>query len=179
MGEWSRMSLEGAGAQSRHRITPAGIARWEHSPLTVPSHLRVGPVPFTEDGHHGREGSAVLGGERYGGQEVPPANHGKSSPHGSLLLCSPFEIPFPSGRRLRPESVREGTQKPLHHSTVLRPHRQRRPLYRCPVKSRGRAGSRTAYVLPHTAQPGSSSRLFCGLTMGRGGLSRSGSRKKP
>ena len=69
----------------------------------------------------------------------------------TLLLCSPFEIPFPSGRRLRPESVREGTQKPLHHSTVFRPHRQRRPLYRWPVKSRGRAGSRTAYVLPHTA----------------------------
>ena len=63
---------------------------------------------------------------------------------GLLLLRSPFEIPFPSGRRLRPESVREGTQKPFHHPTVLRPHRQRRPLYRCPVKSRGRAGSRTA-----------------------------------
>jgi hypothetical protein len=28
MGECSRMSLEGAGAQSRHRITHAGIARW-------------------------------------------------------------------------------------------------------------------------------------------------------
>jgi hypothetical protein len=29
MGECSRMSLEGAEAQSRHRITHAGIARWE------------------------------------------------------------------------------------------------------------------------------------------------------
>jgi hypothetical protein len=70
---------------------------------------------------------------------------------GLLLLCSPIEIPFPSGRRLRPESVREGTQKPLHHPTVLRPHRQRRPLYRCPSRAEDAPGSRTAYVLPHTA----------------------------
>jgi len=42
---------------------------------------------------------------------------------GLLLLSSPFEIPFPSGRPLHPESVREGTQKPLAHFTVLRPHR--------------------------------------------------------
>ena len=42
---------------------------------------------------------------------------------GLLLLSSPFEIPFPSGRPLHPESVREGTQMPLAHFTVPRPHR--------------------------------------------------------
>jgi len=42
---------------------------------------------------------------------------------GLPLLCNPFEIPIPSDRRLRPESVREGPQRPLHHPTVLRPHR--------------------------------------------------------
>jgi hypothetical protein len=90
MGECSRMSLEGAGAQSRHRITHCGDSSLgTPRPVTVPTHLRVGPVPFTEDGHHGHEGSAVLGGERYGGQEVPPANHGKSSPHGSSSSRQP------------------------------------------------------------------------------------------
>jgi hypothetical protein len=63
---------------------------------------------------------------------------------GLLPLCSPFEIPFPSGRRLRPESVRDGTQKPLHHPTLFQPHRQRRPCTIVPSEPRTR---RVAYCL--------------------------------
>jgi hypothetical protein len=69
----------------------------------------------------------------------------------SFLLSSPLEIPFPSGRRLR----RSLSAKALRSRFLTPPSSDRKPsgdpLYGCPVKSRGRAGSRTASVLPHTA----------------------------
>jgi hypothetical protein len=106
----------------------------ETAPHRAGQRLAVGPIPFTDGGHQGREGS-LLGASLYGSQWAPHANRGYSSRasrisrHSIWNTASPGSLPSTG---VCPRSHSGTPSSPPCSSGHMRPSR---PLDHCPVKN--------------------------------------------